>query len=214
MVYNRGRYWLPQKEWQDYLSRRQSEIENKSQYGEDAQMELLADLYTFVFKIHRHIEKTTNDINLLKILLAVTFWDDISQADIAKIYDIPIGTIGNIIAKYSTERQTKTGNIKNKGKSNETTALFNLIPDKHKTNRKILTLTPNGERKSQEMLRFMNDTLINMKLTDNKSSSVKYDYLSQLTEPVSTLCRYTTGSNDTLNTLKEMTFAKPNKGPK
>ncbi|MBO7559969.1 MAG: hypothetical protein J6T27_02315 [Alphaproteobacteria bacterium] len=198
-----GKCWLASKDWQDYLNQRQIEEENKLEYGEEVQFRLLADIYTLVFRIHRHVEKTTNEMNLLKILLAVLFYSDISQADIAKLYGIPIGTIGNIVAKYSSERITKGGHIKNTGKIDEANILFEIIPDKTKKNRKILKLTERGIKKAQDMLQFMVETLDNMKTVDNKSPSVKYNYLKPIVEPLSRLCRYTTGTNDTLKILTE-----------
>ncbi len=202
MVY-RGKWGLPAQDWQDYVNQRQIEEENKSERGEEAQLELLAGLYTMVFRIHRQIEKTTSELNLLKILLAVLSWSDVSQADIAKLYGIPVGTIGNIIAKYSAERQTKNGKIKNKGETNENQILFEVVPDLTHKNRKILKLTKHGIEKAQEMLQFMLQTLDNMKIVDKKSVSVKYDYLETIIEPLSRLCRYTTGTNDTLKMLSE-----------
>lgn len=177
-------------QWAETNERKQREAENRKTYGEEAQLSLLHDYFAMMFRMYGHIRNEVKDMNLAIILMALRYRDNISQADIARDYGIPTGTIGNIIKKYSGE---------------PTTALLAIESDirpgaKH---RKILKLTELGERKANELLSFMNETLDNMKRIDNKSTDVRYAYLVPLEKPLSTLCKYATGDKDALKNLRK-----------
>ena len=49
----------------------------------------------------------------------------------------------------------------------------------------------------------MDNVLNNMKQMDNKSPSVKYDYLQSICNQVNNLCKYTTGKEDVLNMVSK-----------
>lgn len=175
--------------WQEINLQKAIEKENRIKYGEDAQLSLLHDIFALVFRIQYYIESITKDINLAKMLLALHFRTNITQADIARDYGIPGGTLGNIIAKHTVPKAT------------EKNALITMILDPKNKRRRILKLTPAGEKQAEQMLLFMANVLYNMKRMDNKSTSVKYDYLQEICNQVNKLCRYTTGQTDTLNNI-------------
>ena len=194
MYYRKRR--VSRKDWEDYNYQKQLEKEASWKEGEEAQLSLLHDICALVFQINRKIEETTKDVNLMKILMALYFRDNLSQADIARDYGIPVGTVGNIIAKYTAPKATPNSE------------LIKMINDTKRKRRKILKLTEIGKQQAERMLQFMGDILWNMKKLDKKSSSVKYNYLQDIRDRVHKLCRYTTGKRDVLN---EITKGKKDK---
>lgn len=189
MYYRKRR--VSQQDWEDYNYQKQIEAENWLNEDEEAQLSLLHDICALVFQINRKIEKTTKDVNLMKILMALYFRDNLSQADIARDYGIPVGTVGNIIAKYTAPKATPNSE------------LIKMIDDTKRKRRKILNLTEIGKQQAERMLQFMGDILWNMKKLDKKSSSVKYGYLRRGCDQVHKLCRYTTGKRDILNEIRK-----------
>lgn len=182
---------MRQETWQEINYRKELEAENALKYGEKAQLSLLHDIFALVFHIQHYIENATKDINLTKMLMAMHFRENLTQADIARDYGIPGGTLGNIIAQHTVPKAT------------EETALITMIPDPNNKRRRILKLTSTGEKQAKQMLFFMDNVLNNMKEMDKKSPSVKYDYLQSICNQVHKLCRYTTGKEDILNTISK-----------
>ena len=150
---------------------------------------LLCDIFIMVFRIYKHIEKTTKDITLAKILLAIYYYENLSQADIAKLYDIPVGTVGNVIAKYT------------KKDKNNPVPLMELKHDVHYKNRKMLGLTQYGKNEALKILNFIQIAFCNIKGTDGQTLTRAHDYLEPILKNINILCRLTTGKNDTLNML-------------
>ena len=124
MYYRKRR--VSRKDWEDYGYQKQIEAENWLNEDEEAQLSLLHDICALVFQINRKIEETTKDVNLMKILMALYFRDNLSQADIARDYGIPVGTVGNIIAKYTAPKATPNSE------------LIKMINDTKRKRRKIL----------------------------------------------------------------------------
>lgn len=198
--------WKNNQDWETYCERINIERENKKESDEKSPL-LLCDIFIMVLRIYRYIEKTTKDITLVKILLAIYYHENLSQADIAKLYDIPVGTIGNIIAKHTTARKTKTGNVKNNRNKNNSAPLIELVKDKNHRNRQILKLTDEGTNKAQKILSFINTTFYNIRNTEGKTLDAASTFLEPMMKELSRLCRCTTGTNDTLNMLTK--YKKP-----
>lgn len=178
------------EQWAELNERKQSEAENRNLFGEEAQLSLLHDYYAMVFRMYGHIRDKVKDMNLAIILMALRYRNNMSQADIAQDYGVPVGTIGNIVKKYSKDSPIPLIAIES-----------DTCPGAKY--RKILKLTELGEKKADEMLSFMNETLDNMKILDNKSPDVKYGYLAPLEKSLNTLCKYTTGDKDALKNLRK-----------
>lgn len=181
--------------YEEYMQRRLNEIENRRLYGEKQQILLVHDIYSAVFQIHRHIEKTMKtgrtkeDFYLAKILFALYYKGNLSQTDIANDYGMPLTTVATIVKKHEIiQGKTEQQNIQDD-------RFIIAEKDKNSKHRMQLTLTDYGKEKAEKFWNnFMKDVLVNMKTIDKKSSDVKYDYLSKIFNSVGNLYNYTVGT--------------------
>lgn len=199
--------WKNHKDWEDYKEQIKIANQNKRESEKKAPL-LLCDIFIVLFRMYRYFEKNVKDINLIRILLVLYFYENLSQADIAKLYDMPTGTVGTVIAKYTKARKTKSGIVKNSKNTNNIDELIELIPDIHRKNRKILKLTPKGLSKAKELLFFMETTVMNLKTVEGKTLTMAYSLFEPVMNELTMLCRCVTGANDTLNYLTEYKKAR------